>query len=117
MLAVGKTLTGDPIRPRVLLHFVGADRIDPGGVQPENLGTQGRSDLSVAVLCPQLGRDLKSAKCLDLILGRTIPDGVCAPEHVILTAVLDELAQRMRRAVGITHEEAPGTAELSVNIA
>ena len=86
-LAVGDTLAGDGVRSGMLFHLVGADPVDPGRVQAEDLRAQRRGDLGIAVLRTQLGRDLKSAKRLDLVLWRAVPDGVGALEHVVLAAV------------------------------
>src|SRR5262249_51463845 len=69
------------------------------------------------VLGAQFGRDLESAKCLDLVLWRAVPDGVGAPEHVVLAAVFHEFAERMCSVVRVAHEKAPGAAELGVNVA
>src|SRR5262245_2225286 len=69
------------------------------------------------MLRPQFGGDLECAKRLDLILRRAVPDRISAPEHVVLAAILEELAERMRRAVGVAHEEAPRAAELGIDIA
>src|SRR6266545_6163360 len=117
MLVVGVPLARDAVGTSMFLYLVGADRVDAGRIQAEDLGAQRRSDLRIAVHRAQLGRDLESAKRLDLILRRAVPDGVGAPEHVVLAAIFDELAERMGRAGGIAHKKAPGTAELGVNIA
>src|SRR5262245_2086780 len=68
VLAVGMTLARDGIGAGVLFHFVGADRVGPGRVQPKDLGAQCRGDFGVAMLSPQFGRDLESSKRLDRIL-------------------------------------------------
>src|ERR687888_2061266 len=69
------------------------------------------------MLRANFGRDLESSKRLDLVLRRAVPDGVGAPEHVVLATVFEELAERIRRAVGITHKKAPGATEFAVNVA
>jgi len=92
MFAVGETLGGNAVGSSVLLHFIGADCVGPGRVYPKDLGADRRSDLRVAVLRASFGRNLESAKRLDLVLGRAVPDGVGAPEHVVLAAILEELA-------------------------
>src|SRR5688572_807835 len=117
MLEVGAALIGDPVGAGVLLHFLGTYGVDARRVQTEDLGAQRRRNFGIAVHRAQLRRDLESAKRLDLVLRRTVPDRVGAPQHVVLTAILDELAERMRRAVGIAHEKAPGAAELGINVA
>src|SRR5262245_2546954 len=68
------------------------------------------------MLRPQFGGDLECAKRLDLILWRAVPDRISAPEHVVLAAILEKLAERMRRTVGVAHEEAPRAAELGIDI-
>src|SRR5688572_7792552 len=117
MLAVSQAFPADRVGAGVLLHLLRADRIDSTRVQPENLGAQRRCDLGVAVLVAQFRRNLKSAKRLDLILGRAVPNRIGAPQHVVLAAILYQLAQCMRRAVPVAHEKAPGAAELGVNVA
>jgi hypothetical protein len=96
-LAVRETLAGDAVGPGVLLDFRGADRVGAGRVQPEDLGAERRGDFRVAVPGAQLGRDLKGPKGLDLVLGRAVPNGVGAPENIVLPAILEELSERVRR--------------------
>src|ERR671931_1324840 len=90
--------------------------VDLGAVQAEDLRPEPRRHFRVAVFVAQLSADLESAEGLDLVLRRAVPDRVGAPEHVVLAAVLDELAKRVRRVFGVAHEEAPGAAELRVDV-
>ena len=98
VLEVRDALTSDTIGTSVLFHVIGADPVDPSRIQTEDLRAQRRRDLGIAIHRAQFGGDLESAKRLDLILRRAVPDRVGAPEHVVLAAVLEELAERMRRA-------------------
>src|SRR3546814_692129 len=50
-------------------------------------------------------------------LGRDVPDAVGTVEHVLLADVLHQLADNMRRRVGVTQGIAPGAAEFRVDIA
>src|SRR5687767_5948736 len=97
MILVGVTLLGNGVGPRVFLQFIRTDRINPGGVEPEDLGAQRRSNLGIAVLGAQFWRDLKSAERLDLVLWRAVPDRIGAPEHVVLAAIFHQLADCMGR--------------------
>src|SRR3546814_13813509 len=59
----------------------------------------------------------ESAERLDLVLGRAVPDAVGTVEHVLLADVLHQLADNVRRRVGVTQGIAPGAAEFRVDIA
>src|SRR3546814_19887133 len=59
----------------------------------------------------------ESAERLDLVLGRAVPDAVGTVEHVLLADVLHQLADTVRRRVGVTQGIAPGAAEFRVDIA
>src|SRR5438874_2082340 len=110
------SLARDAVAGGVLLDVVGGEAVDLGGVAAEDLGAEVGSDLGVAVSLAQGGGDLEGAEGLDLVLGRAVPDGVGAPEDVVGAAVLDELAHRVRGLLGVAHEEAPGAAELCINV-
>src|SRR5215475_4989693 len=116
-LAVGEPLARDAIAPGVLSDLRGADPVHLRRVEAEHLRADRRSDLRIAVLRAQLGRDLEGAERLDLILGRPVPDRVGAPEHVVLTAVPEELAEPVRGLLRVAHQKAPGAPELGVDVA
>src|SRR3546814_8277556 len=59
----------------------------------------------------------ESAERLYLVLGRAVPDAVGTVEHVLLADVLHQLADNVRRRVGVTQGIAPGAAEFRVDIA
>src|SRR3546814_19886505 len=59
----------------------------------------------------------ESAERLYLVLGRAVPDAVGTVEHVLLADVLHQLADNVRRRVGVTQGIAPGAAEFRVAIA
>src|SRR5439155_19267437 len=99
MVAVGETVGGNAVGSSVLLHFIGADCVGPGRVYPKDLGADRRGDLGVAVLRASFGRNLESAKRLDLVLGRSLPDGVGAPDYVVLTRILKDLSYVIGRAI------------------
>ena len=104
------------IARKVLLQRRRVERIHLHGILAEYLALQRRRELGIAVLLAQLRGDLERAKRVDLVLRRAVPDAVGAPEHVVLADGLDELAQRVRRARRIAHQEAPGRAELGVDV-
>src|SRR6267378_3315981 len=116
ILQVRAALARDAVAGCVFLDVGGGEAVDPGGVAAEDPGAQLGGDFGVAVFLAQGGRDLKGAEGLDLVLGRAVPDGVGAPEDVVGAAVLDELADPMRRLVRVAHQEAPGAAELGVYV-
>src|SRR5207237_10808326 len=61
-------------------------------VQPENLFLHLAGERAIAVLLDQLIWNLKSPKRLDLPLGRTVPDRIRPPEHVLCPARSDHFA-------------------------
>jgi hypothetical protein len=102
---------------RVPADFSRSKAVNLGGVQAEDLGAQGRGDFRIAEALAQARRDLESAEGLDLVLGRAVPDGVGAPEDVVGPAVADQLSEGVRGMFGLAHQEAPGAAELGVDVA
>src|SRR6202521_3588118 len=100
----------------VLLQHVLGDRIHLERVQAEHFRAQRRGHFGIAMPLAQLGRDLEGAERLDLVLRRSVPDRVRAPQDVVGTAVLEQLAQRMRRRVRVAHQEAPCGAQLRVDV-
>src|SRR5690606_5639034 len=98
-------------------HFIDGDLVGPGRIEAEDLGAQRGSDLRIAVSIAQFFADLEAAEGLALILGRTVPDGIRSPEHVVLAPVLEELAKRVSGGVRVAHQVAPGAAELRIDIA
>src|SRR5262245_25895193 len=98
------------------LHLLGGDPVGSHRVQAEDLRAQLRRDLRVAVLLAQFRRDLEGAERLDLVLRRAVPNRIRAPEHVVRTNVLQELAEPMRGLRRVAHQEAPGAAELRVDV-
>src|SRR5437660_10009200 len=116
ILQVGVALARDAVAGGVFLDVGGAQAVDLGGVAAEDLGAEFGGDFAVTVLLPQYGGDLKGAEGLDLVLGRAVPDGVGAPQDVVGAALLDQLADRVGRLLGVAHQEAPGAAELGVYV-
>src|ERR1041385_2508765 len=116
ILPIRAALARDAVARRVFLDVGGREAVDPGGVAAEDLRAQLGGDFGVAVSLAQSGRDLECAEGLDLVLGRAVPDGVGAPQDVVGAAVLDELADRVRRLLRVAHQEAPGAAELCVHV-
>src|SRR5436190_3243550 len=116
ILAIRQTLARDRVALRVFLHFLGAQRIDLRTVQSEDLRAQRGRDLRVTVLSAQLRSDLERAERLDLVLRRAVPDRVRAPQHVVLAGVLEQLANAVCSRLGVAHQEAPGAAELGVDV-
>ena len=116
MFQVSEPLMSNTVAASIFFYFLGADRINLRRVEPKNLGAELWRDFGIPIFRAQFGRDLECAECLDLILWRAIPDGVRAPEDVVLAAILQEFAQRMRRRFRVAHQEAPGAAKFGINI-
>src|ERR1043166_9228788 len=106
----------DPIGPGVFPDLGGAQAIDLGGVETEDLGAHRRGDFSITKPISQWRGNLESAEGLDLVLRRAVPDRVGAPKHVVLPAVADQLAHRVRSLLGLAHEEAPRAAQLGKHV-
>ena len=69
------------------------------------------------MLLDQLIWNLKSPKRLDLPLGRTVPDRVRPPEHVICPERFDDLAQEMRADCRRRRHQLPeGRAQLHIDV-
>jgi hypothetical protein len=90
MLKISDALPGYPIAVRIPFYFLRVDRIDPCGVQPEDLGAKLRCDFRIPIPLPQFPGYLEGAERLDLVLGGAVPYRVCTPEYIILTAILQE---------------------------
>ena len=74
MFPVTEACASDGVAIDILLHFISADRVNLGRVESKNLGAALWRNLRIAVLVPELGRNLECTKCLYLILRRPIPD-------------------------------------------
>src|SRR6185503_3962420 len=111
-LQVSHPLFRDFVASGVLPELGGAEPVHPGGIEAEDLRADFASDLRIAMPRPQSGSNLESAERLDLVLRRAVPDGVGAPENVVLPAMADQLAERVGGLLGLAHQEAPRAAEL-----
>src|SRR5690606_8569116 len=95
LLAVCEVRLRDRVLFRVAPQFFRGEAIGFRRVQAEHLCAQRRCHRRIAVLFLQLLRDLKRAERLNLILRRSVPNRIRAPEDVVLADVLEQLSQRM----------------------
>src|SRR5688572_12676655 len=116
LCAVGDAFAGNGVLPRAPFHLVGRDAVGSRRIQAEYLRAQLWRDFRIAVALAQFGRDLERAERLDLVLRRAVPDRVRAPEHVVGPAMLQQLAESVRRLRRIAHQEAPGAAEFRIDV-
>ena len=72
--------------------------VQAGQVWPEYQLAVGIGDRRVAELLLQLLRDLKATECFDQPLWRTPPDAISAPDDVIGTKGIVQLAEQMTAA-------------------
>ena len=86
-------------------------------LRPNTFARDRRRDLRDSRASRGTRRDLERAERLDLVLRGAVPDRVGAPQHVVLAEVREQLAERVRGRVRIAHQEAPGRAELGVDVA
>src|SRR5690242_5925143 len=73
-LTVGLLPQADWIRFGFLALARDLYAVDPCTIEAENLGLKLRGALRIAMCRDELGRDLKGAKGLDLVLRRAVPD-------------------------------------------
>src|SRR6476620_12042699 len=92
------------------------DAIDARPIETEHLLLKRRRELGIAVRLDQRRHDLKTSEGLDLVLRRAVPECVCAPQHIILTDVLEELAKKVSGSGRIAHDVAPGRAKFGIDI-
>src|SRR5439155_24994731 len=86
-------------------------------VAPENLFLRLAGERAIAVLLDQSVWHLESPAPLDLPLGRTVPDRVRPPEHVICPERSDDLAQEMRADCRRRRHQLPeGRAQLQIDV-
>ena len=101
-LALGGDGHRHPVEPRAVL------------TQDLRLDLLGERRIPVPIL--ELVGDVERAERLDLILRRAVEQAVGPPEHVVLTHVLKELSQHVRRLRRVPHDVPPGRAELRVHV-
>src|SRR5688572_15211944 len=88
----------------------------PCSIQSEHLCLS--CERRVVMLFDQGVRNLEAAKRFDLPLRRSIPDRVRSPQHVIITACLQDLAEEVRTDQWMTgHQLTEGRAKLHIDVA
>src|SRR5215467_15545704 len=84
---------GDLVGRDTVLRQLRLETVDPRGVAREDRAlhrTVGGAERLEAVLLLHILGNLEAAHRLDLPLGRAVPEGVRAPDHVVGTEALDE---------------------------
>src|SRR5439155_13507837 len=98
-------------RPNGLVHPVHARP-----VESEQLGLARLRQRRIAEALLQLRADLEGAQRLDLILRRAVPDGVRAPQHVVLAHETQELAEEVGGLGRVAHRLPPRRSDVRVDV-